>query len=350
MGLLKVLVTVTIFNLKIKVMDYSSIIGIDISKLVFDLRVLPSERTFKADNDESGFKLMFKWLKKECKLDPSSVLFAFEHTGYYSHKLAITLQHLSYSYVMLPGLEIKLSRGIKRAKTDPIDAHEIAKYVDLRKKIITPTLLPEQDILELNSLISLRDRLVRQRAGFKVTLSESKRAFSKKERPVYYKSIESMINKLTAEIKVLEEAMMEIVENNPELNKQYELITSIKGVGMITALNMIGVTCAFTKFSNWRKFACYSGVAPFPHRSGTSIKGKTKISHLGNKKLKSLLGNITGCAIQHNTEMKKYYKRRLEDGKNNMSTQNAIRNKILARIFAVVKRGTPYVDTLKYAA
>ena len=284
-------------------MVFSAIIGIDVSKLVFDLRVLPTEQVFKADNDETGFKLMFKWLKKNCNLDPAQVLFAFEHCGFYSHRLAITLQNLNYSYVILPGLEIKLSRGIKRAKTDPIDAHEIAEYAYLRREMISPTVLPEKDIMRMKRLISLRDRFVRQRSGFKVTISEAKRAFDRKEDPFYYKVQESMIKDLTKQINLIEEKLMGIVKTNPDLNKQYELITSIKGVGMVTAISLIATTHAFTKFSNWRKFACYSGVAPFPRKSGTSINGKTKVSHLANKKIKSLLGNITGCAIQHNTEL-----------------------------------------------
>ncbi len=204
--------------------------------------------------------------------------------------------------------------------------------------------------MRIKRLLSLRQKLVRQRSGFKVTLSEAKRAFNRKDDPTYYKVQEDLVNLYTKKIDILENEIMLLVENNQVLQKQYDLITSIKGVGMITALTMIAFTHAFNKFPTWRKFACYSGIAPFPYQSGTSIKGKTKVSHLANKRMKALLGNITGSAIQHNTEMKMYYQRRLEEGKHKMSTQNAIRNKLLARIFAVVQRGTPYADTTKYAA
>ena len=113
---------------------------------------------------------------------------------------------------------------------------------------------------------------------------------------------------------------------------------------------LIAYTNAFTKFNDTRKFASFCGIAPFPNSSGTSIKGRTKVSHLANKKIKSLLDLCAKSAIQSNPEMKNYYQKRIEQGKNKMSTINIIRNKILSRVFAVVKRQTPYVDFMKFAA
>jgi transposase len=113
---------------------------------------------------------------------------------------------------------------------------------------------------------------------------------------------------------------------------------------------MIVLTHGFILFSEWRKFASYAGTAPFPYQSGSSIKGKSKVNHMANKKIKSLLHECAMSAIIYNHEMKAYYKQRTESGKSKMSTLNIIRNKLLARIFAVVNRGTPYVDTHKFAA
>ena len=113
---------------------------------------------------------------------------------------------------------------------------------------------------------------------------------------------------------------------------------------------MIAYTSAFTKFKNARKFASYCGIAPFPNSSGTSIRGRSKVSNLANKKIKSLLDLCAKVAIQYNSEMKLFYNRRVEKGKNKMSTINIVRNKLVARIFAVIERKTPYVDFMKYAA
>jgi transposase len=331
-------------------MSFSKIIGIDVSKLTLDVKVLPDLQVCQVQNDPKGIKQLFRWLGKECKVQRSEALFAFEHTGFYSYNLAVMLQKREFAFVMLPGLEIKRSLGISRGKDDKIDAGKIAEYADLRRHKITPTQLPEKEIEEMKRLLSLRDRLVRDRAGFMSTLSEAKRAMDKKDAKTYFQIQESMIKELTLHIERLDIELSDLVENNPELKKQFDLIVSIKGVGPQTALNMIAVTHAFRKFPNWRKFACYAGTAPFPYASGTSIRGKTKVSPLANKKIKSLLGNAAASAIQHNTEMRLYYQRRTQAGKNVMATQNIIRNKLLARIFAVVERGKPYVEIMKYAA
>src|SRR5699024_1377439 len=147
-----------------------------------------------------------------------------------------------------------------------------------------------------------------------------------------------------------EKAIQGIIESNREINDLYDLVTSVTGVGKVTTWYLLAFTTGFTKFDTWRQFASYSGIAPFQKSSGTSIRGKTKVSNLANKKIKSLLELCAKNAIQHSPEMRKYYHRRVESGKNKMSTINIIRNKLVARIFAVVKRGTPYVEIAKYAA
>jgi len=331
-------------------MDYSKIIGIDVSKLTLDVEVLPDGKFFQAENDDKGIKQLLRTLAKDYKVKFSEALFAFEHTGFYSFKLASYLKEKGYAFVLIPGLELKRSLGISRGKSDKVDAGKIAEYASLRKHLLKPTQMPDKEIQQMKRLLSLRDRLVSQRAGYKATVKEAARAITKKEDPLYFKVQEEMIKSFDSQIDLLDQELLTVVKNHTELKRYFDLIISITSVGPQTALYMIAVTHAFTKFPNARKFACYAGIAPFPYQSGTSIRGKTKVSDLANKKIKSLLGNVTGSAIQHNTQLRLYYQRRLAQGKNKRSTQNIIRNKIVALIFAVVERGTPYVKTMKYAA
>jgi len=106
-----------------------------------------------------------------------------------------------------------------------------------------------------------------------------------------------------------------------------------------------GCTNNFKRFSNARQFNCYSGLAPFKHQSGTSINGRAHVSHLANKEAKTLLNLGASVAIRFNPEMKEYYQKRVAEGKRKMSCLNIIRSKIVARMFAVVKRQTPYQIT-----
>ena len=159
-----------------------------------------------------------------------------------------------------------------------------------------------------------------------------------------------LIKTLNDQVEKVESEIKQLIKEDEQLKKLYELVTSVKGVGLIIGVSFIVYTNGFTSFDNWRKFASYSGIAPFEYSSGTSIKGKNKISPLANKRMKGLLSNAACCAIQHSKEMKEYYESRISKGKSKMATQNIIRNKIVSRVFAVVKRQTPYVEILKYAA
>ena len=160
---------------------------------------------------------------------------------------------------------------------------------------------------------------------------------------------EKLIKELTNHISQIEKQIKQIIASDSELKRIYALTTSVKGVGLILGTTMMVYTNCFTAFDDWRKFACYSGIVPFPYQSGTSIRGKKKVHHLANKKLKTLLSNAACNSIRYNPEMKAYYERRIQEGKNEMSTQNIIRNKIVSRVFAAVQRGTPYVDTFRHA-
>ena len=132
--------------------------------------------------------------------------------------------------------------------------------------------------------------------------------------------------------------------------KNHFLLQSIKGVGKVLATAIIIKTRNFIRFTNARKFACFCGTAPFEHTSGTSIKGRTRDSHLADKQMKTLLDLSAKTAIQYDKELREYYLKRTEKGKPKMSTINIVRNKILYRMFAVIKRQTPFIENYLQAA
>lgn len=329
-------------------MNILETVGIDVSKLVVDVNIHSNQFFSQFENSAKGFKKMCKWAIENSEFSPDEILFVFEHTGLYSHNLAVHLSENELPFTMVPGLEIKRSLGITRGKDDKIDAAKIAKYAYRLRDEIKPYLLPSQQTMDLKNLLSIRERMVRQRAGYKASLKEQKRVYKSKDNHVLFNTQDKIIKHLSKQIEVVDKEMIDVVCSNEELQRIYKLITSIKSVGQQTALFMIAYTDGFTKFKNSRKFAAYCGIAPFPYTSGTSIRGKTKVSHLANKKIKSLFDLCAKNAIVHNQEMKKYYNKRVEQGKHKMCVINIIRNKLLSRIFSVVNRKTPYVDLLQY--
>jgi len=231
----------------------------------------------------------------------------------------------------------------------PACGRQVARYAYLRREEIKEFELPSEDILKLKGLLSLRERIVKHRTAYLGHLKELKAFYKKSINPVLFKAQEKLVKELSIQIKRIETEMLEIIANDPKLKKLYYLVTSVKGVGLVVGITFLVYTNAFTAFENWRQFATYSGIAPFSDESGTSRKKPKRISQMANKRVKVLLTNSASTSILHNPEMKIYYDKRVSEGKSKMSTLNIIRNKIVSRVFAVVKRGTPYVDTLKYA-
>lgn len=331
--------------------QFINAIGIDVSKKTLDAYDQLHQIGTQLPNNSAGFKDLLRWIKKSHAGETSNVLICFEHTGMYSLPLAIYLTQQKHLYAMVPGLEIKRSLGIRRGKNDQADAIAIARYAYQRREEIKIYHLPSSKILEVKSLLSLRQKMVIQRAGYQATKREMK-AFLKivKMSSTVFDVQDKLIKELNNQIDKVEQQITEIINKDEHLKKTFDLVTSVKGVGLVLGATMLVYTNCFTAFTEWREFACYCGIAPFGYRSGTSIRGKTKVSRLANKKIKALLSNAACTSIQFNPEIKLYYERRLAEGKHKMSTQNIIRNKIVARVFAVVQRGTPYVDTFRFAA
>jgi transposase len=325
-------------------------VGIDISKLTFEARVHTSQAYQAFDNETKGYQDLVSWAYKNSSFSKEEIVFVFEHTGLYSHQLSVYLSSRKIPFFMVPGLEIKRSLGMARGKDDKKDATKIAQYAYRLRDEIVPSQLATEEVMNLKRLLSLRERLVKQRAGYKASLKEQKRVLPRKTNEVLLSTQEKMIRYLSKQIDIVEEQMKGIIKENESMSRNFKLLNTIKGVGPQTALFMIAYTANFTKFRDSRKFASYTGIAPFPNTSGTSIRGRNKVSNLANKKIKSLLDLCAKSSIQYNLEMKKYYEQRIDIGKNKMSTINIIRNKIVSRMFAVVKRNEPYVNLMKYAA
>ncbi|AUP80694.1 IS110 family RNA-guided transposase [Flavivirga eckloniae] len=328
-------------------MKFREVLGIDVSKKTLDIYLHCSSKHKVFANDCQGYLLLIEWLGKQ-GIPREALLVCFENTGIYSRSLADFLWHNGFNYVMENALQIKRSMGIVRGKTDKVDARLIAKYAYLRKEELELSQPKGQLIKAVSDLLTLRDRMVKQRAGYKAFLKEL--LLGQDHSDLLVGIHQRLIETLSEEIQSIHTQILALIKSDAMIENQYQLISSIKGVGFVAACYFIVSTDAFKRFKNHRRFASYCGVAPFKHQSGSSIKGKTRISHLANKKMKNILNMTAMAAINHNKELKRYYQNRVEQGKNKMSTINIIRNKIIARVFAVINRNSPYVEINKFAA
>jgi transposase len=333
-------------------MKFTSFVGIDISKQDFDVALLNKSGVTleikKFPNSSSGFIKLKKWLESIVPIKES--LFCLEHTGVYCLPICIFFEEAGLHYTLQPGLQIKRSMGIQRGKNDKADAQIIGKYAYLNRKEIKCYTLPSNVLMKLQQLVSYRERLVKSKVAIKTAAKELKLLGDKKLHGLVIKDSDKHVKALSRSIAEIDKELKRLILEDPELKRLFELITSVKGVGLQIAVNMLIITHGFTRFKSWRKFSCYCGLAPFEYRSGSSIRGKTKVSHLGNKKMKAIIGNGIASAIQNDPELAKYYHRKLEEGKHKMVVLNAVKNKLISRVFAVVKRGTPFVPLYQHIA
>jgi transposase len=321
-------------------------VGIDTSKKTIDASIVfsKSQKLFHDSflNKPFGFKKLLAWSK--LKSEGKSIYFCIENTGHYSRDLCKFLEINKQKFSIINAVEIKLSSGIKREKSDKKDSELIALYgLKFPERLQTETMLNDQ-LLGLQLLLSQRKLLQNKELDFQRNIKMMKHCLSND------KVAKSIVRKNTSLKKFLRKTREEVelkidqyIESNPLLKTNYDLLTSITGIGQIIALNTIVQTHNFTMITNARKFSCYCGVAPFKNESGTSIRKGTRISFYGHKGLKKILNFGAMNAVKIDPQLKEYYQRKVEQGKNKMSILNAVRNKLIHRMFAVVNRGTPYV-------
>lgn len=323
-------------------------IGADLAKKSIDLCCYGTKSQLHIANSLAGFKKLLQWLTQH-QISADKVIIVMEHTGLYGRQLEKFLHEHKIALVKVNALAIKRSMGLVRGKTDQLDAARIACYAYRNREELQQQRPPDGKVERLQLLQSTRDRLVRQRTGLLCAVEEYKN-INIGSKDLLIKAQQQVIKTLNSQIENLEQEINEVINSSDELKGNFRLLTSIKGVGPVVAVAALIKTHNFTRFANARKFACYCGTAPFEHSSGSSIRGRTRVSHLADKSMKTLLDLAAKSAIQCDPEMKEFYARRLENGKSKMSTINIVRNKILFRMFAVIKRQTPFIPDYKQAA
>ena len=331
-------------------MNNLEFIGIDVSKRTLDVWLHKAMQYHQFENTSKGYSKLMEWVKQHVEWDIEKAWVCFEHTGIYSFPLSLYFTQQGVRYYQVSGLMVKRSLGLARGKNDKVDAKHLAEFLYRHHDRLVPYQVPSQSVITLKKLIGMRDRLVSQRSGFKAEVREIiSMNLTSCHKEVLEQSRE-MIVILNDRIKLLEKQIKRLIAEQPELQETFKNITSINGVGMILGATMIASTNNFKSFDKWRKFACYVGTAPFEHSSGTSYQGKTRVSTLGNRGIKSIIWLAAISSIQHNAEIRQYYQRKLAENKPKMAVLNAVCNKILSRIFAVAKRQSPFVDIYKFAA
>lgn len=323
------------------------IIGVDVSKGSLDMTSIQTKNN-KASHDsflnkKLGFGSFLKWFES-FKVKPSETIICMEHTGLYLVKFCDFLRIKDFTFSVVNPLQIKKSMGIQRVKSDKRDSWVIAQYALRFTDQLQMNQLPDTEMLKLKILKNHRERLIKQITNLEKVNGELSSTLDKEVIGAVIKDNKTILKTLKKQLKSVETTIREKVKEQPLVQINYELIQSVPGVGEQIALEMILCTHNFQRITDPRKFGSYAGVVPNSYTSGTSIRGKDRVSFFANKKIKSLLHMGALTAIKYDLELKSYYLRKVKEGKSKMSVINAVRNKLVHRMYSVVKRGTPYYN------
>ncbi len=323
-------------------MKITATMGMDVSKKTLDCHLFIQQKSLPpVSNDSKGFKTIKRWLLKELKTT-EGLLVVMEYTGIYTYGIERFLEQQQIKFVKRAALDVKRSLGMVRGKSDKVDARFISKYGWMRKEELQPMSPLSDAQVELQQLMSHRDKLVSDKASYQSKLKELVSQMGQKVNEKMTASMKYVMEILAQEIKETEDSIKELISADQPLQTNYDLVCSVTGIGFATSVHLLIATENFTRFSDVRKLICYCGIAPFEHSSGTSIRGKVRVSHLANKKIKSLLTLAAMSAIQHDPELKLKYEQKVKEGKPKMSVVNIIRAKLIERVFAVIKKQKPY--------
>jgi transposase len=311
------------------------IYGIDLSKEKFDVSFMQENdklTNLEVKNKYSSICDFLSNLNKESTL-------CIEHTGIYGDLLIFLANSYGIRICAVPGYEIKHSLGLQKGKSDQLDASRIREYGERFGDKLRDAVFPLENLHELRELHSMRELLVKQRKMLITHLKEKGRS---PFRSIQAKAIsDRVMDSLYSQIREIEAQIHDIILADEALFENSQLIVSIKGIGSVTANELIIKTQNFKKIPTARQASSFAGVCPFPDSSGKMVR-KSKVSRMSDKSLKTLLFLCAASAIQYNKDIKHYYERKIYEGKPKHLALNNVANKLLRTVYALVESRQMY--------
>jgi transposase len=328
-----------------KDMEFEFFVGTDVSKNELDFAVRHGKQLLfhqEIINEPGAINAFLKELGKLPGFNLSNTVFCMEHTGIYNNHLLVCLHKKKANICLEAATHIKKSLGNIRGKNDKVDSIRIAEYAyDKREKL--RMWAPKREIVQqLSHLAGTRSRLIKIKKILNTPLKEASPFVTKGIAKQNLKVCIGSLKAIEADLKNVDKDIKKIISLDPELKRLFKLVTSVCSIGPVIATQVLISTNEFKDIAEAKQFACMGGMAPFIEESG-KYKGKGRVSHMANKKIKTLFHMAALGAIQHDPELKLFFERKVkQDKKNKMSVLNAIRNKLILRIFACVKQNREY--------
>jgi transposase len=314
----------------------TSYLGIDVSKGWLDVVLLreglPSEKG-QFDNSNQGFRQLQHFLKKR---KVKALHACLEATGYYGAEAALFLHQAGYVVSVVNPARIKAyaESQLSRTKTDAADAALIADFCRTQQPAAwTPPPLEQQELQVLVRHLENRHDMRQQEVNRRQAGIPSE---------TILKTLDEHIAFLDQQIADLLRLIHDHIDRHPHLRQQRDLLTSIPGIGDITAFKLLAEIVDVQAFDSARQLAAFAGLTPRERRSGSSVRGRTRLSKRGSPRLRSALYFPAIVAQRHNPILQAFAQRLLAAGKSKMQVVAAVMRKLLHLVFGILKSGHPF--------
>jgi transposase len=323
------------------------VVGIDVAQkeLVVSLGNMDEEATtavyaYKAFvNSEKGFMALILWVKKQT-IATAPLRYVMEATGVYHEALAYYLSNKTYSVsIVMPNKITNFFRTLEiKTVTDKSMSEAIAMF-GLEKKL-DDWVQPKKVFRELRQITRERDQLVAERTMQKNQLHSEQVEAYPSEKTI--KRIKDRIQMVNMQLKEITTEISATIKNDAELSQTVRLITTVPGIGILTASIILAETNGFELIRSKKQLTSYAGLDVKEKESGTSIKGKPRISKKGNKHLRKAMHLPALSAIRHAERYKTIFARIVAKSGIKMKAAVAVQRKLLEMVYTIYKTKKPF--------
>ena len=295
-------------------------------------------------NTPEGFDELAEWMKERGINKEKSVV-CLEATGVYGEALCYYLISKGYRVAVESPLKVKRAFAQSAHKNDMEDARQIAEYGHRFYDELQWWNPPSEVMEEVQMLLSAREQFVTQRIANINALKTMQRKVVKTATGM--KAYEQAIKQLSENIHEIEREMKRLMKEDDSFHRLIKTMTSTPGIGLVLAASLAVTTNGFLRTCNYKRLASYAGISPIEHTSGISVYRKPRSRCFGPPRLRKLLYLAAMSVSTHNPEFKRYYLRKVAEGKPKRLVLNNISNKLLKVVCALVRTETDYIPNYK---
>ena len=333
-------------------MDIFFVVGVVVSKNKLDYCLMSNDKVLKQGtivNETSAIRMTLTLFLREFKLSNEQILICAEHSGQYNYPLIYSCECDRYKLWLENPNQIKIyCSGLKQGKNYRLSSKQIAIYGSRNSDKIKLSRQPVSEVEHLKQLHNELEMLEVDSTKLHSQLIDQKNYMSEEVFNINATRLINLLRGLEDAIATIKSEIKCIFAVNGFLSEQLELLTSIENVDTELALKMIVETDAFTRFENCRQFCSHAGIAPLNKDLKINEHSTHTINPKSDKGIKTILNQAALSIVKMNdSELKNYYIRKVKEGKDEKIVLNAIRVKLVARMFAVIKNNQRYLPYIR---